>query len=101
MAKQAAKSVNRALGLVIAKYKEFGGLPFSTYTKLFDSVVWSTISYGGAVWGDRQFSCITAVQNLDVGRYTPNAAVNGDIGWLRPFTKQWKTVVNRYGRRTS
>ena len=100
--KQVAKSANRALGPVIAKYKEFGGLPFNTFTQLFYSVVRSAISYGGAVWRDRQFSCITAVQNrakrlyLGVGRYTPNAAVNGDIGRLRPFTKQRKTVVNHW-----
>ena len=37
-------------------------MPFDTYKKLFDSVVWSTISYGAAVWGDREFSSINAVQ---------------------------------------
>lgn len=104
MAKQVSKSANRALSLVISKYKLFGGLPFNTYTKLFDSVVWSTISYGAAIWGDRQFSCITAVQNraerfyLGVGRYTPNAAVHGDVGWLSPFVKQWKLIINQWYR---
>ena len=29
MAKQVAKSANRALGLVISKYKAFGGLPYN------------------------------------------------------------------------
>ena len=100
MAKHVSKSANHALSLVITKHKTFGGLPFHIYTRLFDSVVWSTISYGGAIWGDRQFSCITAVQNraerfyLGVGRYTTNAAVNGYIGWLSPLIKQWKSVVN-------
>ena len=51
-------------------------------------------------YGDGQFSCITAVQNraerfyLGVGRYTPVAAVNGDIGWLSPLVKHWKSVIN-------
>ena len=63
MAQQMAKSASRALGLIISKYKAFGGLPFSTFSKLFDSIVWSTINYEAAIWGDREFSCINAVQN--------------------------------------
>ena len=51
MAADVAKSANTALCLVISKYKAFGGLPFSTFNKLFDSIVWSTISYGAAIWG--------------------------------------------------
>ena len=47
------KAANRALGLVIAKNKEFGGLPFKTFSKLFDTMVWSVINYGAAVWGSR------------------------------------------------
>ena len=61
MAKDVAKSAGRALGIVIAKYKSFGGLPFSSYAKLYESIVWSTISYGAAVWGTRQFSCINTI----------------------------------------
>ena len=78
MAAHVAKSVNKALGLVISKYKAFGGLPFSTVRKLFDAIVWSTISYGSAIWGDREFNCKNDVQNrgesyfMDVGRYTPS-----------------------------
>ena len=50
MAKRVAKAANRALGLVISRYKTFGGLQYNSYTKLNDSVVYSTISYGAAVW---------------------------------------------------
>ena len=63
------------------------GLPFSTFTKLYNSTVLSKINYGASIWGCRRFACIKAVQNraliffLGVGRYTPNAAVNGDTGW--------------------
>ena len=49
MAKHVAKAANRALGLVISRYKTFGGLPYNSYTKLYDSAVYSTISYGVAV----------------------------------------------------
>ena len=55
MAKHVSGSANRALSLVITKHQTVGGLPFHTYTRLFESVVWSTISYGGAKRGDRQF----------------------------------------------
>ena len=94
MAKYVAKSAGRALGIVIAKYKSFGGLPFSSYSMLYDSIVWSTISYGAAVWGTKQFSCINAVQSraarffLGVGKYSPNAGVLGDTGWEPVIAKQ-------------
>ena len=39
MAKNIAAAASRALGLVISKYKSFGGLPFGTFTKMFDSMV--------------------------------------------------------------
>ncbi|CAG2255684.1 unnamed protein product [Mytilus edulis] len=104
MAKHVAASANRALGLVISKYKSFGGLPFDSFTKLYDSIVWSTISYGAAVWGDRTFSCINSIQNkairfyMGVGRYTPNVAVNGDSAWKPPCVRQWRTVINQWNR---
>ncbi|XP_053391650.1 uncharacterized protein LOC128554398 [Mercenaria mercenaria] len=104
MAKHVAKSANRALGLLISKYKLFGGLPFSTYSKLYEATVWSTISYGAAIWGDRQFSCISAIQNraarffMGVGKYTPNVAVNGDIGWVDVYIKQLSSVLSQWYR---
>ena len=104
MAKQVAKSANRALGLVISKYKAFGGLPYNSYTKLYDSIVYSTISYGAAIWGYRRFSCISAVQNraarffMGVGRYTPNTAVMGDMGWTNTESRQWEYVINQWFR---
>ena len=40
MATHVSKSANRALArLVTAKSKSFGGLPFSSFTKLFDTMV--------------------------------------------------------------
>ena len=68
MANHGSKAASRALGLVIAKNKSFGGLHFGSFQKLFDSMVWSVISYGAAIWGNRQFSCINSVQ-LRAARY--------------------------------
>ena len=104
MAKQVSNSASRALGLLISKSKLAGGLTFSTYSKLYDSTVASIIGYGAAVWGCRQFSCIDAVQNralrffLGVGRYAPNAAVNGDTGWQSVFQRQWHSITNQWHR---
>jgi hypothetical protein len=105
-AKAVAKSANITLGLLIAKCKLMGGLPYETFTKLYDSTVWATISYGAAIWGTAEFSCINAVQNracryfLGVGKYTPNAAVSGEMGWLPLHIRQWKTVVGYWSRMT-
>ena len=85
---------------------------FGGFTKLYDSLVWSVIAYGAAVLGDKTYSCINAVKNRDediylcihavqnramrlllgVGRYTPNAAVSGDVGWPQSASRQWKSV---------
>ena len=35
---------------------------------------------------------------LGAGRYTPNAAVNGDIECLSPLVKQWKSVIKQWYR---
>ena len=51
-----------------------------------------------------QFSCINAVQTraeryfINVGRYTPNAAVHGDSGWTPPIIEKWKSVTNFWYR---
>ena len=50
-AKVVAQSASRALGILIAKSKCLGGLPFHVYSKLCDSVVWSVIAYNAGVWG--------------------------------------------------
>lgn len=46
MAKHVSKSASRALGIVISKFKAYVAVPYNTCTKLYDSVVYSTISYG-------------------------------------------------------
>ena len=62
-AKIVAQSASRALGLLIAKYKSIGGMPFDVFSKLYDNLVWPVISYGAAIWGTKFYSCISAVQN--------------------------------------
>ncbi|MEW8546795.1 MAG: hypothetical protein AB2693_25050 [Candidatus Thiodiazotropha sp.] len=59
-AKAVAKDASRALGL---ESKSAGGLLYSVFTRLYDTVVWSTISYGASIWGTKEYSCINGVQN--------------------------------------
>jgi hypothetical protein len=79
-------------------------MPFKCFTLLYDSMVWPVLDYGAAIWGSREFSCVKAVQHracrfhLGVGRYTPNQAVLGDMGWLTPEHKQWQTVTRLWCR---
>ena len=97
-AKVVPQSANRALGPSIAKTKAFGDLQYNVFTKLYESMVFPVISYGGAIWSIQSFKCINGVQNraaiyfLNVGRYTPNAAVTGVIGLTPVITKCWNLV---------
>ena len=92
------------IGLLIAKFKCMGGMPYNVLTRLYDSSVWSVISYGASVWGTKSYSCITAVQNramrlfLGTGKYTPNAAVSGDLRWQSAHIRQWKSVFIYWNR---
>ena len=75
-----------------------GGMPYDVFTKLYESTVWPIISYGAAVWGFKSYSCINAVQNramrffIGTGKYTPKAAVFGEMAWRPAEIKQWKCI---------
>mgnify|MGYP000016448854 CR=1 FL=1 len=57
------------IGLLIAKYMSAGGFTYDVYTKLYNSLVWPVIEYGGAVWGLKSFSCINPVHNRAMRLY--------------------------------
>ena len=103
-AKAVAQSASRALGLLIAISNAYGGLPFGTFTRLYDSTVYSVISYGASIWGTREDSCTNAVQHracrifLGVGKFTPNVAVDCDMGWLPSEVCQWTCVIRLWRR---
>ena len=56
------------------------------------------------MWGTKPYTCISAVQNracryyLGLGRYAPNTAVNGDMGWDIPEHHQWLSVTRKWCR---
>ena len=45
------------------------------------------------------YTCINVVQHrtcwffLGVGEFTPNAAIEGDMGWLQQEVRQWNSVL--------
>ena len=61
-------------------------------------------THESAIWGDESYSHIDAVHNkacrffLGVGKYTPNAAIQGDMGWPLPIYYQWVTIVKQWQR---
>ena len=67
MASNVAKSVSRALGLVIYKSKLNGGFPCECFSKLYDSLVWPVIDYGSCIWGTNRRNCIEAAQTGHAG----------------------------------
>jgi hypothetical protein len=103
-AKSVAQSASRALGLLIAKAKQMGGMPYNVFNKLYDSTVWPVISYTASIWGTKSYTCINAVQNrairffLGVGKYTPTAALYGETAWRPPHVKQWRSVSQQWHR---
>ena len=105
-AKFVAQSASRALGLLIAKYKLAGGLPYNVYTKLYKSVVCPVIEYSASIWGFKSYSCINAVQNramrvfLGVGKYTPTAALHGELGWEPCISRQWLCIGRHVARKS-
>jgi len=102
--KYVAMAAQRALGVLIAKSKSQGGLPYPVFTKLYDTLVQPIIDYGAAIWGHKSFSCIQTVQNramryyLGVGRRTPNVALQGEMGWLGNDQRQWVCVTRQWCR---
>lgn len=47
--KAISQSASSTLGLVIAKCKVIGRVPYNVYSKLYDSLVWPVINYGAAI----------------------------------------------------
>ncbi len=62
MAKVLAKSANRALGLLIAKSKVTGGMPYDIFTQLYNALFRLVIDYGAGIWATGNTSCIKSVQ---------------------------------------
>ena len=82
-------------------------MPYQCFSKCYDAIVQSTLNYSAPIYGTSAFSCIDAVQNracryfLGLGKYAPNTAINGDMGWSLPQHKQWIYVIRHWCKLTN
>ena len=103
-ARNVSQAAHRALGSIIAKAQLHGGFPYKIFTKLYNTVVQPILDYGSHVWGHKSYQCVEAVQNralryfLGVGKRTPIAAMQGDMGWTSQEHRQWITVIRQWCR---
>ena len=103
-AKEIAKSATRALGVIIAKFKQLGGISYTCFKKLYESSVEPILLYGAGVWGSKEFRILNTVQNkaarfiLGVQPKACNTATQGDLGWISVFGKQKLEVIRLWTR---
>ena len=97
-----AKATGRALGELIAKSKAYGCMPFTCFSKLFQSIALPVINSGSSIWGHKQYTCINAIHNracryyLGVGKYIANAALQADTGLAPPGIDQWLSIIRQW-----
>ena len=58
-----AASASRALGVLMGKFYDAGGMSYSVYTSLYKSLVLPIMLYGSAIWGIKEFTFLNTVQN--------------------------------------
>ena len=101
---EVTKSASRALGAIYIKYQSAGGMTYSVYTKLIESVVEPVLFYCSGIWGNRKFPKVESVMNkacryfLGVSKNAPNLSSKGDMGWVSADTKQKLETVRLWCR---
>ncbi len=104
MAQFVAQSAHRALGLLVAKCKSHGDMPFTCFSKLYDYLVQPIIDFGASRWGHRTFACIEAIEYLasrfylGVGWKTHLASLYGDTDWKQTQHRIWICVAHQWCR---
>jgi hypothetical protein len=83
MVKELANSATRALGKITVKLKAMGGLTYSGYTKLYNSIVDPILTYASGVWGTKEYKILNTVQNKARRQYlgVPLSNTWGDMCW--------------------
>ena len=93
------ESSGRALGSLVAKHISIG-LPFSVYTKLYDSVVVPVMDYSCEVWGFKDYSKCQALQHraqrtyLGIGKFCPVPYIEGETGWTPVIIRHHVAMVD-------
>ena len=102
-----AGAAGRALGKVIAKFKNFRNVGFLTYEKLYNNGVVPILDYCSGVWGFKKIDSCSKIQQralryyLGVHNKTPLLAIEGDTGWLNCQVRRhiemcrfWNRIIN-------
>ncbi len=104
VAKVLSGAAGRALGKLYTVYKGFNGLGYNSYKKLYESYVDAIILYCAGTWGAKNISYCESIQNrairsyLGVHRFTPNLAINGDMGWKSTQSKRQICMCRLWNR---
>ena len=97
-------SATRALGSIISEFKYLKNMRYDTFSKLYNTGVVPILNYGSEVWGFGKFTVCDNVQNkamrffLGVHKYTPTAAVQGDMGWIALKYKRYICILRHWNR---
>ena len=95
---------SRALRALIARYYSAQGLHYSTYTKLYNSLITPVMDYGSAIWGYKDYARNNTVQHkamrcfLGVGRFTAMPAIYGEMAWRTPQYRHHLDMVRYFVR---
>ncbi len=99
-----ANAAGRALGSMINKYKGMGEMGYSTYTKLFESLVCPVMDYSSSIWGGKSYDCLNNISYraqrffTGVHRLCPVDGFTGDMGWVSNRIR-WKVEALRLWNR--
>lgn len=97
-----AKSASKALGVIIAKDKAFGGMDYATYTHLYNTCIRPILEYGSELWGVKRYSSIDSVwqramkYHLKLGQTSSSDAAAGDMGWTPPIVRNDTNRIRYY-----
>ena len=58
-----ANAGGRALGALIAKFKQLKDMGYTTYTRLYESYVTPVMNYCASIWGFKKYTKSDVVQN--------------------------------------
>ena len=99
-----ADSSGRALGAVVAKFKELSNCGYKSFVKLYNCNVVPVLSYGAAIWGFNMDKAAEKIHNqalryfMGVNKYAPNMFLQGDSGWLPPKYIFHKAMLRYWNR---
>ena len=99
MLKHVSLAGKRALACLIAKVKALGWLYYDNFYHLYNALVAPVMNYSSCIWGYEYQPTIESIQNnalrfyLNVGKYHPISALQGDMGWIPDTYRHYYEVL--------